>query len=65
MSDTNEFAYFHDIDIFYVQSSRSLWQLMRQKIYRGSFNVTKSRGSPDQSENRNDISDDVEDIELV
>jgi len=45
--------------------SRSLWQQVRQKINRGSYKVTKSRGSPDESENRNDVSDDVEGIELV
>ena len=63
MSNTNVFACPHDVDIFYVQSSRSLWEKVRQKIHRGSIEVT--RGSPDESENRNDVSDDVEDIELV
>jgi len=48
-----------------TSSSRSLWQLVRQKINRGSYKVTKSRGSPEEPENRNDVSDDVEDIELV
>lgn len=63
--NTIVFACEFDVDIFYFQSSRSLWQLVRQRINRGSYKVTKSRGSPDESENRNDVSDDVEDIELV
>ena len=64
-SNTIVFACDFDVDIFCFQSSLSLWQLVRQRINRGSYKLTKSRGSPDESENRNDVSDDVDDIELV
>lgn len=65
MCSSNVFACELDVDIFHFQSPFSVWQQVRQKIHRGSYKVAKSRGTADESENRTDVSDGVEDIELV
>lgn len=54
-----------NILLFHLQSSHSVWQQIRKKIHRGSYKVSKSGGAQDESENRNDASDNVEDLELV
>ena len=64
VGNSSVFAFQHDVDIiFNVQSSSSLWQQVRQKVIRGSYDVAKSRYSPDQSENRSDVAN--VDMELM
>ncbi|KAJ7374969.1 hypothetical protein OS493_001694 [Desmophyllum pertusum] len=58
-----------------TSSSQSMWQKVRGKIHKGSYKVTKHGvtqdgvtqhdGASDESENKDDVSDDVDDIELV
>ncbi len=51
--------------LFHLQPSQSLWQQVRWKVHRGSYKAIKSSGAQDDSENTNDVSDNVEDLESV
>lgn len=46
-------------------ASGSVWQKIRQKIYKESYKMKKNGNSPDQSTNREDVYDDVDDHQLV
>lgn len=51
--------------LFYLQSSGSLWLRLWQNIFKNSQKMKKNKTSPDLSDNRRDVYDNVEDQNLV